>query len=487
MTRDAGSVTGTDDASRRVPGAMDAGVVIGAPDAQHLAHHAIDMANGRHRDDNDDVKEHAHNAHVFGDDAKQAHRAQQAREMLRNVGRNQQQAAAIHLVQGRTSPADDADGKALAVPGAPRPQLTKEQAFAVVKDARTLIDVKEPKESSQEDYRGKAAWLWKMVADDQLEETDGDRWCRAIGAYVQQPQSFKAYRAACLWTLRTKLRRMLAEQDQMQRNGERGEGWMQRVALISELAADYRTVQGFLRTPPEPLEGHPPPPRESKKPDLRRIAKEHPDWMARMLLKARHTKYLDAIRVLSMVGPRPEELESGSEVALSGPGMFSITINGAKTNESAGQPWRRIHLPVVLLPHAWRQRLDAAGRFVVQIGSKDGLRKCLHRLSEKALRTRSSLRKLPFATAYVYRHAFATRLRNAGFEAEEIAAVMGHSVAETQATYGIKAGGRGKRKIKRVTGLRVEVPRVVRSLDRSGLSKVQGKIEAGKNKSGHQV
>lgn len=364
----------------------------------------------------------------------------------------------------------------LAMPGAPPPALTKAQAFAVVKDARSLIDVKLPSASSQLDYKRKADRLWEQV-DNYPEMLNSERWCLSLDAYVRRSSSFRANKAACCWRLRCELAEKLAEQDRMQRAGNYDEAWLHRVGWIHELAADLRIVQAHMRDCPPLMEGQQRQASESKKLDLRRIAKEHPDWMARMLWGARRTKYVDPIRVMSLIGCRPEELMTGVEVGWSKPGMFSITIQGAKVGASAGQPWRRIHFPASLLPHAWRQRLSAEGSFVIRVESKNALRKSLHRISAQVLPS------LPFATAYVYRHAFATRLRDAGFEAEEVAAFMGHSVAETQTQYGIKAGGRSKKRIKRATGLLVEVPRSVRPMDRSGLEQIQAAKKSRKTKS----
>ena len=105
---------------------------------------------------------------------------------------------------------------------------------------------------------------------------------------------------------------------------------------------------------------------------------------------------------------------------------------------------------------------------MIAVWSADGLRDFLQRESEK------QMPEVPHATAYVFRHAFATRLRDQGFEAEDLGAFLGHSASESQRLYGFKvgAGKRGK-KNRAQASIRVEVPREVRPLDRSGLAQVK--------------
>lgn len=391
MTTHAYGVTDADDVSRRVAGATVAGGGIGSPEVLPLAPHGLDVGHDRSRDD-DSVTESNRNRDEASDDAVRAARAQRVLLALRSG----QDEAPPDIGRERDRRSDNGllDDVKVSVPGAPAVQMTQAEAFVAVKEARALVDVKLPQESSQADYGRKAEWLWSQV-DSCPDLPDGERWCCALEGYVGQPASYRAYKAACCWVLRSELSRRLAEQDRMQRAGDRGDGWLHRVALIQQLAEDLRIVHAHKRVCPVPIEGMTLPGRESKKPDLRRIARNHPDWMARMLLSARRTKYLDPVRLLTIVGCRPEELRAGVEVGWSAPNMFSINIKGAKVDEAAGQPWRRVHFPASLLPHAWRKRLNAEGRFVVRVDSKDGLRKCLQRISSKVLPG------APFATAYV--------------------------------------------------------------------------------------
>lgn len=474
MTTHAGGVTGAEDVSLRATGATVAGGGIGAPEAMPLAPHGFEMGIHRSRESNDSVTETARSRAEENDDEARVLRADRARRAL----------ALLHetppgdSIRDRQSDVTAGDDLALQVPNAPVFLIPQREAFDVVRDARSFVTVLETeKETTQLDYQRKVRWMWRQV-DSRPELTDAERWCLALDAYVQNDSSFRGNKAACLWHLRCNLRLKLSEQDEMQRRGDYGQAWLRHIGLIRQLVADIRTVEAHVRFCPPLIDGMTLPEHKSKKRDLLRIRKKYPDWMARILMKARHTSYLDAVRVLSLVGCRPEELHAGVDISLTNSDTFCVAIKGAKVSGSAGQPWRRIYLPVSRLPWAWRQRLQIQRSFSVVIKSKDGLRNCLQRCSKQALPGQA------YATAYVYRHAFATRLRDAGFGAEEVGAFLGHSVAETQAAYGIKAGGRGKRLIKRASELRVEVPREVRPLDRSGLKKVQATRKARKSRVG---
>lgn len=472
MTAHASGMTDAEDERPSAAGGTVAGAVIGAPEAQPLASHDIEM--DRSRDGGDSMTD---KTRKLNEDRKKALLAEEARKYLQTSLSEHYGALSNGGGRDRRSVVGRPENGQVHVPDEATLLMSKSEAFAIVKDARQLIKGKPPKPQSQADYQRKAHML-RAQGQSSLAIPDGEYWCRVLEAYAGQPASYRAYRAACCWSIRCQIEKGLAEQDRIQRTGDRGDQWLQQIEILKHLAADLRTVQDCARPVPPLLDGMTLARRKSKKQDLRRIAKLYPGWMSRMLWSARRTQYLDAVRILSLVGCRPEELFAGVTIHNSEEGRCLITINGAKVTESAGQPWRRIHLPVTSLPFVWQKQLAAGQPIQVRVASKDGLRKCLQRLSSRVLAG------APFATAYVYRHAFATRLRDAGFSAEEIGAAMGHSVAETQSVYGVRAGGRGKKRIKRISELSVEVARPVPALDRSGLKKVRAtkKAHHGKTK-----
>lgn len=314
-----------------------------------------------------------------------------------------------------------------------RAPITKEQAFEIVKSIRALVS----DQDSQSDQT-QAAYL--KIAD-RIERTTGERfdepsalgWQEVLNSVAPQQRTFRLYRAAICWQLRRRIRRALADQDQVQRSGHLGESWLHKVAVLKELGDDYRSVKDHKRATAEYMEGMRPVENESKRLDLPIISKKYPDWKIRMLEGGLGGDYADVIRAMDLVGPRPAEFLTGVVVDLDASGEASVTISGAKVDDVRGQPWRKIFFPLRDLPVEWMDRLKVSGRFVISINSVDALRSALHRISARMLPT------VPFATAYVFRHAVATRLRRQGFSAEEIGAFMGHTAAETQRAYGFRS------------------------------------------------
>ena len=356
-------------------------------------------------------------------------------------------------------------------PGNAGLQISKEQAFETIVRVRKRIAVEKIKADSVKDYEKKTQHLRSMM-DAAEEPCEARRWTQALDTYAGQASSFRANKAAACWYLRQSLNDLLSQQDRHQRAQEFGVPWLKYVELIAEMERVYEAVYGYTRQIPEPIEGLSLPKGKSKKGDLRVITKKFPNWMALMRDGAVRTKYVDAVRVLELIGCRPEELLQGVTVTQSGPDTATFTVTGAKVTKFAGQPWRKISLPMSHLGDEWIGRLREHASFIVKIDSKDGLRKSLHRISDRVLKG------VPFATGYVYRHAFATMLRDSGHSMEEIGELMGHSVAETQRLYGFRKGGGRKVKPVQTSGYRAEVPRVVRPLKTNELSSVLAKKKA---------
>ena len=401
------------------------------------------------------------------DDRQAIHRADQARHLLSRL---------VH--QPASAPESDVVALvSVQYPGVAGPVISKKQAFEIIARVRQRIDDAKIKADSIKDYEKKAQHLRSMM-DAGEEPCEAKRWTQALDGYAGQASSFRANKAAAGWYLRQKLKDLLRQQDRYQRDQDFGVPWLKCVELIEEMERVYEAVYAYTRQVPKPVLGLILPTGESKKGDLKVITKKYPRWMALMRAGTADTKYVDAQRVLELIGCRPEELQQGILVTQSGPDTATIEVEGAKVTQSAGQPWRRISLPMSLLAEDWICRLQAQGAFVVKIDSKDGLRKSLHRISKRVLKG------VPFATAYVYRHACATMLRDSGHTVEEIGAFMGHSVAETQRLYGFRKGGGRKVKPVKVSGYSTEVPREVRPLKTNGLSSVWDKKKASHLKMG---
>lgn len=167
------------------------------------------------------------------------------------------------------------------------------------------------------------------------------------------------------------------------------------------------------------------------------------DWRERISLEASRSElYGLPCALLDICGLRPVELEKGVEVEVSGD-RVRLRILGGKVREHAGQPWRELELRLDALPAWVRARLPSAGSRLVS-ADPDNMRAWLADVSERLFpRHQPPRRSDVLISAYVYRHALVTDMRDDGWTAEEIAAVIGESSAATVAWYGLKnVGGR---------------------------------------------
>lgn len=338
----------------------------------------------------------------------------------------------------------------------------------------------EPSAASQADYTKKVDRLKRAAGSETQTLPDARRWQQALYKYAGRRESFKVYRAAICWHLRCELGERLKAQDRLQREGNRGEAWRDAVAEVKRVLAVYRSVNATARhDAPEVADGRRALPSLSKKHALTKIAREYPAWRSMILEACAGSPYEDAIRVMSLVGCRPEEVARGISVSLDATGRACVHIHGAKVTDKAGQAWRSIPLDLSRLRNAWVVALEMGDKYLIQVKSKDGLRNYLQRLSTK------TLPKVPAVTAYVFRHALTSELRGDGASAEEIAAVLGHRVWDTQMAYGPRGrGSRGKRSPASMAldVKAVAVAKPVRPLDRSGLSTVVGRKRQRKSK-----
>jgi len=125
-----------------------------------------------------------------------------------------------------------------------------------------------------------------------------------------------------------------------------------------------------------------------------------------------------------------------------------IRINGAKLGDYAGQQWREIDIPTVKLPpHMLLCMREGRDLVEVKVDSTDALRQAVYSYSRELWP--GSIRISP----YHFRHSITETLRENGWPAHEIAAVLGERSAATVSHYG--------RKIRPKRSGRREVPEVV--------------------------
>lgn len=285
-----------------------------------------------------------------------------------------------------------------------------------------------------------------------------------LARYAPSAPSFRAMRSALVWHFRKQAEKLLKEQDAYQRMKPRPDTWLPLVSELDQTLKLIGVLEGYEAGDLLALTGERKKSSRSKRKDLVKLPS---DWKRRMLTRAERspTYYLPTL-LIAATGCRPEELVDGLELRVDG-GQVVVRWDGAKVSKTSGQPWRQFKLKPDVLPEKVLKQVEAAGMLKVSIASTGAFRAHLTRHSKELFP------KKPFVTGYSFRHSLAEDLREAGWEAEEIAAVLGQSVAETQAMYGRRRRTES-RAPQAVTIERnsVETARPVRPLDRSGLDLV---------------
>jgi len=139
---------------------------------------------------------------------------------------------------------------------------------------------------------------------------------------------------------------------------------------------------------------------------------------------------------------------------------------------TAGQPWRTFLLDTSQLPDWFVNDLRNRRRMVIA-ADEDALRAHLYRQSLAVLNPDNRKRGEDLVlSAYVFRHALVTDMRESAWDTEDIAASIGESSAETLRYYGTRRNS-GSRKVKPTVAMvmnSVRTPRAVKPIDQSGLN-----------------
>lgn len=369
----------------------------------------------------------------------------------------------------------------------PRPATAsrsdRDNAFVSVRAARTLRNDKKNaviSERSRVDYGKKVKHLL-VDKDDYATYASTETWKLALSRYANNSSSFRANRTAACWFLAQQIDDLLSRQDKSQRDLGHTVNWLALCRQLAVLCDTYKTIMGWTRDSVQPVGPLRRRIKHTKAKDLVKIEKTYPDWRQRMNDALADSQFIDALLVMELVGCRPSELVSGVGIHLSEPGGFTVRVlKGAKVTESSGQPWRTASFPLSKLPARWSGILNGQMSYRVSIDSTDELRNVLQRTSRKLLPG------VPYVTAYVYRHALASEMRESGFQAEEMAKGMGHRVPETQAFYGRKHSGKRKPVVDVNTAAKFEAPLPVRELDRTTLNEFRAKKQkVGKKPTAH--
>lgn len=355
---------------------------------------------------------------------------------------------------------------------------TKEEAFIVVKQARAMIDARNDERSrlkatnaSQntiDGYQSDCANLDRQFND--LQSQGATNWMQVLARHAPVKKTFLVYKAALMWRAAEQVRRCLSDQDNVQRAVGHSVVWSLAVTRLQAAIEHWLELQAIQHDACLQLSGESPKASKSKK----RILKKLPDdWQLRFLeLNSNSPTYRHAGILLRFCGLRSEELHRGASVRWTQRGI-RVFIRGAKVRDVAGQPWRSFVLNPAVLPAWFVQELEEK-RYVRIRVNKDNLRAHLARMSDAVFNPEKRKNGCnETLSVYVFRHALATEMREAGWESVDIAAAIGEIRAATASLYGHRVRG-GKKAKPNIAFDRssIQTARPVENADTQGLQKL---------------
>jgi integrase len=337
-------------------------------------------------------------------------------------------------------------------------ECNRQRGFEVVKDARKVLgDRKKISDSTIEDYKRKLDLLKRRVLA--IPGNEPSKLLRALAAYTGTA-SFFPMQAAVRWQANERIEGALKHQDKLQRQEGFNSRWIEAILDLNKKLKDHVAILGMSKEKALLLGAVQLKQPHSKKLDMKWLP---PGWRQKMVSRCSSSKYGDAVAVMAATGCRPIELKKGVVLSYVD-GRVVAWMHGAKVTATSGQDWREMTLSASALPEALFERARMEGSITVRIDSRDAMRTRLTAIST----SKRMWPNLPAVTAYCFRHALVEDLRESDWSEEEIAEVLGHSVADTQKHYGRRKSG-GKRRIDRPTSIEkgsVRVSGVVRAATR---------------------
>jgi hypothetical protein len=360
--------------------------------------------------------------------------------------------------------------------------ISADEAMDVVRKGRLQIKQMEERRgarkdterssSTQKDYDKKCRQMDQEVSD--LETTAEAGLKIVLGQHAAKKQTFNVLKAALKARALSEVERLLKHQDAIQRHFPKTPRWKFAVLDLRASLKRLSTIESLDRVECMNLAGTESVAAHSKRKDLRNLPSE---WRENFLrFNEKSETYKSAGVLLVNCGLRPEELEMGVTLKIVSEGVH-VHIKGAKVRATAGQPERSFTLKNETLPSWFVSEVSNRETLVVKVKSKDALRAHLGRMTLDVFQFSEARRKKLKITlsAYHFRHALVTDLREAQWDTELIAAAIGESAAATVSYYGMRSRS-GSRK-PRATGViqsSVKATREVRKMDTTGLKQFTG-------------
>lgn len=371
--------------------------------------------------------------------------------------------------------------------------MTDAHGFEIVKLARTFGKLNganrrarkdtEPSQSTRDNYKKKCRQIDREIS--QLNDIHVEPLLQVMGLHSEKRQSFTAIKSALKHRAIARIQLLLRSQDLMQKKGDKNAAWKKHILQLHRAMKDFIEIDALDRQECLDFAGKSSERAHSKRSDLPHLPE---GWQERFQeIIALNRQYQDAGLLLLHCGLRPVELAKGVSLRSTLKGM-EVHILGGKTRETAGQPWRSFVLDPETLPESFVDHVQINGKITVS-ADPEGLRAYLHRLSDRVFlqgkfRPKGARKTSFVLSAYTFRHALVTDLRDDGWDTKSIAAVIGESSAQTVSYYGTRrrSGSLAPRK-STILKNSVQAARPVRDVDMNGLQKVlSGKANPVKKK-----
>lgn len=185
----------------------------------------------------------------------------------------------------------------------------------------------------------------------------------------------------------------------------------------------------------------------NNKRDISKLDKEYRQKILEYAI-SKKMKCTNAIAVLYATGCRPDELAKGVRVSISeNLKEIEFTIIGSKLNadQRRGIKLRKIAISIhdennkikgCLLPLLNELQKNDFEKIKIEVASANSFSGYISKISKRIYPRRKT-----HASAYSFRHSFATDLKNSGADQVLIASSMGHASTRSQQAYGRKKRG----------------------------------------------
>ena len=376
----------------------------------------------------------------------------------------------------------------------PLTEANREEAFDIIRSVRATLEEinadrqrrKDTKagETTLADYQKRLNYLLPLF-EHCVSMGSQIPWIDSFDMLNVSRSTFSKYRSAIKWHSTETLQKLLKDQDRLQRSQGQSRHWYRAIQKLRDALHEFREVLSLSYDEARGQENWPAKrlttehPRKSKKYALNKL----PDgWRERFdTLIEQSPTYRYAGVLLRFCGLRPAELETGVDVTWTAQGVL-VLIQSAKVRSIAGQPWRRFTLQSAQLPIWFVEELQknqgAQSKPSMQItADSDNLRAHLGRMSGTVFNPDNRKNGCQeMLSAYLFRHALVTEMREAGWESHEIAAAIGESSAETTRLYGLRVrGGKKAKPAIAIDKSSVQTARVVKKADTQGLQKLKAR------------